>query len=100
MFTPVWRSRLDDAPRANQRATRPGGTARGGHPEGEGHHARPPGNHHDQRPRIVITEHDQILLDTADPATYTILDHAADLLAALGDDLAARFERDLEQAAA
>jgi len=50
--------------------------------------------------RIVITENHHVLLDTADPATYTILDHAADLLATLGDDLTARFERDLEQTAA
>jgi hypothetical protein len=30
---------------------------------------------------------------------YTILDHAANLLAALGDDLTTRLERDLEDAA-
>lgn len=37
------------------------------------------------RPRIVITEHDQVLLDTADPATYTILDDPRDLLTPLPD---------------
>lgn len=51
------------------------------------------------RPRIVIYEDDTILLDTADPTTYTILEHPDDLLAPLGDDLTTRFERDLEQAA-
>lgn len=50
------------------------------------------------RPRIVITEDDQVLLDTANPATYTILDNPADLLAVLGDGLTTRLEHALEAA--
>ncbi len=37
------------------------------------------------RPRIVITEDDEILFDSADPATYTILDDPRDLLSPLPD---------------
>ncbi len=35
------------------------------------------------RPRIVIYENDEIVSDSADPATYTVLDHPAGLLAPL-----------------
>ncbi len=51
------------------------------------------------RPRIVIYEDDEILFDSADPATYTILENPADLLAPLAENLTTRLERDLEEAA-
>ncbi len=59
---------------------------------------RAPGTMTD-RPRIVITEDDEIVLDTADPTTYTILETAADLLAFLADGPAeVRTSRSSEQA--
>lgn len=51
------------------------------------------------RPRIVIYEDDEILFDSADPATYTILENPADLLAPLAENLTTRLERDLDEAA-
>ncbi len=36
-------------------------------------------------PRIVIYEDDEILFDSADPATYTILDDPRELLSPLPD---------------
>ncbi len=49
-------------------------------------------------PRIVIYEDDNVIFDTSDPGTYTILDNPEDLLAPLRENLTDRLERDLAEA--